>query len=93
MQDLNQLNSRMESYAKYKANSISQVINLYELMGPNIEESTQNILDNYLEETLEGDDVFNEFTQSEAENFFNNAYSSYDVSSPSVRIFREARLC
>ena len=93
MQDLNQLNSRMESYAKYKANSICQVINLYELMGPNIEESTQNILDNYLEETLEGDDYFNDFDQSEVENFFNNAYSSDDDFSPSVRIIREARLC
>ena len=56
-------------------------------MGPNLEESTQNILDDYLEETLEGDDYF------EVENFFNNAYSSDDDSSPSVRIIREARLC
>ena len=93
IQDLNQLNSRMESYAKFKANSISQVLNLYEIMGPNITESTQNILDSYLEETLEGTDVFDEFTQSEAENFFNSAYSSDDVSSPSVRIIRETRLC
>ena len=62
-------------------------------MGPNLEESTQNILDSYLEETLEGDDYFNDFDQSEVENFFNNAYSSDDDSSPSVRIIREARLC
>ena len=93
MQDLNRLNSRMESYAKYKANSISQVINLYELMGPNLEESTQNILDNYLEETLEGDDYFNDFDQSEVENFFNSANSSDDDINPSVLINREARLC
>ena len=55
MQDLNRLNSRMESFAKYKANSINQVINLYELMGPNLEDTTQCILDDYLEETLEMD--------------------------------------
>jgi hypothetical protein len=93
IQDVNQLNSRMESYAKFKANSISQVLNLYEIMGPNITESTQNILDSYLEETLEGTDVFDEFTQSEAENLFNNAYSSDNVSSPSVSIIREMRHC
>ena len=53
---MNQLNSRMESFAKYKAKSINQVINLYELMGPNLEDTTQCILDDYLEETLEMDD-------------------------------------
>ena len=57
IQDLNQLNSRMESFAKYKANSINQVINLYELMGPNLEDTTQCILDDYLEETLEMDNI------------------------------------
>ena len=57
MQDLNRLNSRMESFAKYKANSINQVINLYELMGPNLEDTTQCILDDYLEETLEMDNI------------------------------------
>ena len=46
----------MESFAKYKAKSINQVINLYELMGPNLEDTTQCILDDYLEETLEMDD-------------------------------------
>ena len=43
----------MEFFAKYKADSINGVINLYNLMGPNLEEPTQSILDNYLEETLE----------------------------------------
>ena len=43
----------MEFFAKYKANSINGAINLYNLMGPNLEEPTQSILDSYLEETLE----------------------------------------
>ena len=53
LQELTQLNSRIEFFAKYKANSINGAINLYNLMGPNLEESTQSILDSYLEETLE----------------------------------------
>ena len=57
IQELTQLNSRMEFFAKYKANSINQAINLYNLMGSDIEDTTQSILDDYLEETLEMDDI------------------------------------
>ena len=57
IQELTQLNSRMEFFAKYKANSINGAINLYNLMGSDLEESSQSILDNYLEETLEMDDI------------------------------------
>ena len=57
IQELTQLNSRMEFFAKYKANSINQAINLYNLMGSDLEDSTQSILDDYLEETLEMDDI------------------------------------
>ena len=60
IQDLNQLNSRMELFAKYKAYSINQVINLYELMGPNLEDTTECILADYLEETLEMDNIPND---------------------------------
>ena len=47
----------MEFFAKYKANSINQAINLYSLMGSDLEDTTQGILDDYLEETLEMDDI------------------------------------
>ena len=47
----------MEFFAKYKANTINQAINLYNLMGSDLEDTTQSILDNYLEETLEMDDI------------------------------------
>ena len=47
----------MEFLVKYKADTINQAINLYHLMGPDIEETTQSILDAYLEETLEMDDI------------------------------------
>ena len=47
----------MELFAKYKANSINQVINLYNLMGSNIEDTTMNILDDYLEDTLEMNEI------------------------------------
>ena len=57
IQELTQLNSRMEFFAKYKANSINQAINLYNLMGSDLEDTTQCILDDYLEETLEMDDI------------------------------------
>ena len=57
IQELNQLNSRMETFAKYKANSINQVINLYNLMGSDLEDTTQSILADYLVETLEMDSV------------------------------------
>ena len=57
IQELTQLNSRMEFFAKYKANSINGAINLYNLMGSDLEESSQSILDNYLEETLEMADI------------------------------------
>ena len=57
IQEITQLNSRMELFAKYKANSINQVINLYNLMGSNIEDTTQNILDDYLEDTLEMNEI------------------------------------
>ena len=56
IQELNQLNSRMEFFAKYKADTINQAINLYNLMGSDLEKTTQSILDNYLEETLEMED-------------------------------------
>ena len=56
IQELNQLNSRMEFFAKYKANTINQAINLYNLMGSDLEDTTQSILDSYLEETLEMED-------------------------------------
>ena len=57
VQELNQLNSRMEFFAKYKADTINQAINLYNLMGSDLEETTQSILDSYLEETLEMEDI------------------------------------
>ena len=57
IQEITQLNSRMELFAKYKANSINQVINLYNLMGSNIEDTTMNILDDYLEDTLEMNEI------------------------------------
>ena len=60
VQELNQLNSRVELFAKYKTNAINQAINLYNLMGPNLEDTTQSILDNYLEETLEMDNILND---------------------------------
>ena len=60
IQELNQLNSRMESFAKYKANSIKQVINLYNLMGSDLEDTTQSILADYLVETLEMDNISND---------------------------------
>ena len=57
VQDINRLNSRMEFLVKYKADTINSAINLYHLMGPDIEETTQGILDAYLEETLEMEDI------------------------------------
>ena len=66
----------MEFFAKYKANSINGAINLCSLMGPNLDESTQRILDDYLEETLEMDidheEVEDYFNQVRAEEFFRN---------------------
>ena len=47
----------MEFFAKYKANSINGAINLYNLMGSNLEDSTQSILGSYLEETLEINEI------------------------------------
>ena len=60
IQELTQLNSRMEFLAKYKANSINQVINLYNLMGSNIEDTTQSILDDFFEDTLEMNEIPND---------------------------------
>ena len=60
VQELTQLNSRMEFLAKYKANSINQVINLYNLMGSNIEDTTQSILDDFFEDTLEMNEIPND---------------------------------
>ena len=57
VQDINRLNSRMEFLVKYKADTVNSAINLYHLMGPDIEETTQSILDAYLEETLEMEDI------------------------------------
>ena len=63
-------------------------------MGSNLEESTQNILDSYLEETLEGNDDFND--NEPVEDFFRNGNSSDDFTNgiyPSVHANREVRLC
>ena len=57
VQEVNRLNSQMEFLMKYKADTINSAINLYKLMGPDIEETTQGILDAYLEETLELEDI------------------------------------
>ena len=85
--ELTQMNSRMEFLAKYKASSINQVVNLYDLMGSNLEESTQNILDSYLEETMEGND------DHIADLFSNNHDGTISGELPSVHANREARLC
>ena len=57
IQEITQLNSRMEFFAKYKADSINQVINLYNLMGSDIEDTTQSILDDFFEDTLEMNEI------------------------------------
>ena len=85
VREIARMNSKMEFRAKYKANSISQVINLYDLMGSNPSESTQNMLDIYLKETMESD-----ITDLLSNN------DKYDIVSgcklPSVNGNREARI-
>ena len=93
LQEVTQLNSRMEFFAKYKANSINGAINLCNLMGSNLDESTQRILDDYLKETLEMDmdheeieDYFNYSNQEETMEMYN---TPEDTDLP----FPRARLC
>ena len=72
----------MEFFAKYKANSINGAINLCSLMGSNLDESTQRILDNYLEETLEMD-----INHEEVEDYFNHSnQEDTDLSFPRARL-------
>ena len=81
------MNSRMELIAKYKANGINQAVDLYNLMGSNLTESTQNILDSYLEETMEGNDDY-------ITDLFNiNHDENINSELPSVYTNREASLC
>ena len=96
IQELTQLNSRMKSFANYKANSINRAINLCNLMGSNLEESTQGILDSYLEETLE----MNMNHPSQDVGDFFNLYSNQeetlemnDIPDDTDHPFQGARLC
>ena len=82
----------MEFFAKYKANSINGAINLCNLMGSNIDESTQRILDDYLEETLEMDmdheeieDYFNYSIQEETMEMYNTPEDT-DLPLPRARL-------
>ena len=93
LQELTQLNSRMEFFAKYKANSINGAINLYNLMGPNLEEPTQSILDSYLEETLEMntdhqnvEDFFNLYSNQEETLEMDDIPNDMDHPSQEVRL-------
>ena len=57
VQELNRLNQQMEFTIRGRTHSINAAINLYQLMGSDNEETTQNILDAYLLETLEMEDL------------------------------------
>ena len=47
----------MEFLIRYRSDTINAAINLYQLMGSDNSETTQDILDAYLEETLEMEDL------------------------------------
>ena len=57
IQEINRLNSWMEFLIRYRSDTINAAINLYQLMGSDNSETTQDILDAYLEETLEMEDL------------------------------------
>ena len=57
VQELDRLNQQMEFTIRDRTHSINAAINLYQLMGSDNEETTQNILDAYLLEAMEMEDL------------------------------------